>query len=878
MAFFRRIANLFHSSRIDREIDAELRAHIEMRIEENIAAGMTRDEATRDARVRFGNPTSTREHVAAADAHLGLAGFGRDLRYALRQLRRSPGFALTAIVTLALGIGANVVVFGVMNAIILTPLKVTNAGRLVQLAQSTPGNNSQSYPDFLDLRARSAAFEDMAAYRIGEVGVSTGGSAQRGWDYEVSASYFDMLGVQPALGRFFHAADDHGVSSMPYVVLSDGYWRRRFNADPNVVGKTVELNRHQFTVLGVTPASFNGTELLFWPDIFVPMVNEEQIEGYNFLTKRGNHGTNVIGMMRAGVTVQQAQDNLNALTRQMQRENPKEDDGLAVRLVKPGLMGDLLAGPTRAFLAGLMVLSMLVLLAAGANLAGIFAARAVDRTRELAIRLSIGSTRWRILRQVLTEGTVLAVLGGVAGTAGAWLLLGLLSRWHPISAYPIGVTVTPGPSVFVVAFLLSIAGGILPGLLPARQIWRTDTMHAMKPNGAAGKVGRLSLRDVLLSVQITLCALLVTAALVSLRGMDRSLHAPMGFEPRGAVMAATDMHMAGYSDDSALPLQQRILEELAKIPGVSAVGTVNAVPLSGNGSDTSVYREGTADLRPSNALTDAQYYSISPGYLHAAGTRLLAGRNFTWADTKGKPEIVLVNETFAKKLCGNENCIGRHFWHSDRSAAEIVGVVEDGKYQSLTEDQMAAMFYPLAQSTDASTAFVVRSDLPAAETAAAVNRVIQGVDSSLPLDIRTWTDGLALVLFPARAATGALSVMGALAAMLAVTGVFGMAAYSVSKRLRELGLRVALGAQRGQVMRTALARPVTLLMAGSIGGVLLGVLASRLLASIVYQATPRDPVVLAGAAAAMIAIGAIATWIPAQRALRVNPAQLLRED
>jgi predicted permease len=878
MGMLRRLGNLGRRAKLDDEIDAELQSHLEMRIEENVASGMSREEARRDALLRFGSRTATQERVTAADVNLGLAGIGRDFRYSLRQLRRSPGFALTAILTLALGIGANVVVFGVLNAILLRPLNVAGAGRLYQV-EASGGGISQSYPDFLDLRARNTTFSDMTSYRVSDVGLNTGLKAQRTWMYEVSCNYFDMLGVQPELGRLFHPSDDHGPNSAPFVVISDSLWRTRFNADPRAIGATVELNKHRFTVIGVAPRTFHGTELFFWPDVWVPAINEEQIEGYSYLNKRFNHGTFVIGETKPGVTAAQGTDNLNAVARQLTREHPTEDDGLTIVLTKPGLMGDLLGGPTRAFLAALMALAILVLAAACANLAGIFAARAADRSRELAIRISIGSTRWRILRQVLTEAVVVSFAGGIAGTVFSAALLRLLAHWQPIAEFPIRVTVAADARVYAIAFLLSFAAGILPGLLPARQIWRTDATQALKSGAATpGLLRRLTVRDLLLGIQITLCALLVTASLVSLRGMERSLHAPFGFAPEGAVLAETDMHMAGYSDDSALPVQRRMIEEAARIPGVTAAGTIDEAPLNGSGNTTPVYREGTVDVRGSNSVMVPHIYNISPGYLRAAGTRLLAGRDFAWADDAHAPKVALVNETFAHTLFGNAPAVSRRFMYTDKSLIQIVGVIEDGKYESLTEAPLPAVFFPLAQNTEGDTALVLRSQLPPAEVAAAAHRMITGIDSSLPLTIQPWPDALALVLFPARVATSALSVMGLLAAMLAITGIFGMAAYSVSKRLRELGIRVALGAKRGQVMRSALGRSMILLLSGSAAGVLLGVLASRLLASIVYEATPRDPLVLAGAAAAMVLIGAIASWIPARRALGVNPAQLLREE
>jgi predicted permease len=879
MALIRRIGNLFRRAQVDGEIDAELQAHIEMRMEENVARGMSREDARRDALLRFGNRTATREHVAAADATLSLEELWRDVRYALRQLRRSPGFALTAILTLALGIGANVVVFSVLNALILRPLHISGADRLFEVVQKEQGNLTQSYPDYVDYRARSTAFSDIATYRIDEAGLSSGGLAQRCWMYEASGNYFDMLGVQPTLGRFFHASDEHGPNSAPYIVLSDGFWRTRFNADPHVVGMTVDLNKHPFTIVGVAPRIFNGTEIFLRPDFWMPMVNEEQVEGYSFLTKRGNHGIFVIGMLKPGVTLNQATDDLNAVAHQLAKEYSADDDGLSARLVKPGLMGDVLGGPARSFLAAIMVLALLVLTAACVNLAGIFSARSADRARELAIRLSIGSTRGRLMRQILIEAFLVSLAGGVLGRFIAAALLSTLTRWQPISQFPIHVTVVPDTRVYLIALLLSFASGILPGLLPARQIWRTNAMQAMKSGNADLQLLRhFTLRDALLGVQVTLCALLVTASLVSLRGMERSLHAPLGFDPQGVVVAMADMHMAGYSDDSALPVQRRMIDEASRIPGVTAVGTLDYPPLSGGGSSSDVFREGTADLRPTNSVFDAHFFNTSPGYLKAAGTRLLAGRDFTWQDGAKKPKIALVNETFARKMFGNVPVVGRHFLGKDKSSYEIVGVVEDGKYESLTEDPTPAMFFPLPQNREGYTTLVVRSQLPPEQVTPALNRILMGIDSSLPFTIQPWQDSLALVLFPARVATAALGVMGALAAMLAITGIFGMSASNVSKRMRELGIRVALGAHRGQIMGAALGRPMLVLVVGSVAGLLLGVLASKLLAYLVYQATPRDPLVLLGAVAAMLLIGLVATWIPARRALGVNPAQLLREE
>jgi ABC-type antimicrobial peptide transport system permease subunit len=336
--------------------------------------------------------------------------------------------------------------------------------------------------------------------------------------------------------------------------------------------------------------------------------------------------------------------------------------------------------------------------------------------------------------------------------------------------------------------------------------------------------------------------------------------------------------MAGYSNDAALPLQKRMVTDALATPGVAAAGTVNTLPLSGSGSSTTIYRDGTAQFGVSHAALGAKFFDISPGYLKAAETRLMAGRDFTWQDDAKSPKVAVINQTFARKLFGNTSAIGQHFMTGKDDRYDVVGIVEDGKYDSLTEDPWAAVFYPLAQGTNSRTTLVLRSQLPPADAAKALNHILSGIDPALPISIESWPASLGLVLFPARVAAASLGIMGLLAAMLAITGTFGVAAYSVSKRMRELGIRVALGARRAQLMRSAVGRPLVLLTSGSLVGLALGMLTSRFLAQIVYHATSRDPLVMGGVVATMVLIGLVATWIPARHALAVDPARLLREE
>jgi predicted permease len=802
-----------------------------------------------------------------------------DVRIALRQLRKSPGFAITAILTLAMGIGANAVVFSVLNALVLKPVDVPNAQSLsmVQRFQFP----SQSYLDYVDLRDRNRTFETLLMTNIiGPVGVNTGGNPSTAWPYLASGNYFDALGIQPYLGRFFHAADEHGTNSAPYVVLSYAYWHGHFHSDAGIVGRTVEINKHQFTIVGVAPETFRGTELFFAPAMWIPMVEQPTVEGQNSLQYRGNHNGYVLGHLKPGVTPAQATEDLNSIGAWLAKTYPSEDDGVKFTLARPGLIGDLLGGPARAFLGGLMLLAGLILLAACANLGGLFAARSADRAKEMALRLALGSRRRLILRQMLTEALLVSVGGGALGLAGGLLILRLLSAWQPIQDVPINVPVNPDVRTYLVALGLALASGLAFGIMPVRQVMRTDPWKVIR-TGAASVAGfrRLTLRDVLLAVQIAICAVLVTSSLVAVRGLVRSMHSNFGFEPQSVMLVESDLHMAGYTNEQAVEVERRMLDASARIPGVTAVGYTNNLPLSLGGGDSYVYSDATTDFRPTNNAADAMDYVISPGYLSAAGSQLLAGRNLTMSDDAKAPKVALVNRQFAVKLFGSvDRAIGGHFKYWGGTRAEVVGVVEDGKYRTLTEDQQPAMFFSFQQQPSSGTWLLVRSDRDPAEISGALERTLHGLDAGLPFAVRTWTEEMGSALFAARVATVALGVLGLLGAMLAVTGIFGMASYTVSKRLRELGIRMALGARRKQVLRAALGRAFALLSVGSVAGLVLGVLASKLLSSIVYQAAPKDPLVLSGVVLTMLLIGLTAAWIPAQKALAVDPMILLREE
>ena len=721
----------------------------------------------------------------------------QDLRFALRQLRKSPGFTVVTVVTLALGIGADAVVFSVLNGLILRPLNVPQAQSLYGIERASDKSLWQSYPDYLDLRDRNRSFDGLAAFNPAAVGLDTGKGPSKVWGYEVSGNYFDALGIQPYLGRFFHGSDEHGPNSAPYIVLTYAYWHSNFQDDRGVVGRVVQLNKHPFTILGVAPPEFQGTLLFYSPDFWAPMVNQEQVEGASILNARGSRGIlMVLGHLKAEVTPAQAIADLNSIGSHLEKSYPKDDGKMTFSLARPGLLGDVLGPPVRGFLTGMMLLAGLILLAACTNLGSLFAARAADRSREVALRLALGSSRKRILRQVFTEAVLISLAGGAVGLLGSVALLRELSEWRPVPQFPsLHVPVNPDANVYWVALLLALTSGFLFGAVPVRQILRTNPYEVVK-TGSTGRIGRrITVRDLLLVVQIAICALLVTSSLVAVRGLLRSLHGNFGFEPRNAMLVNTVLSMAGYSGDRVPVMQRRMIDALETIPGVQCVGLVNYPPLGTAVATSNVFTDKTTDLSPSNIAAEAINYTISPEYFHAAGTALLSGRAVTWQDDKSAPRVAVVNREFARKIFGSvTNAMGRSYKMPDGTRVQVVGIVEDGKYLNLTEDQHPAMFLPVLQSPSSWTTLVVRSDRDPQQLAAAIRSTLRDLDTGLPFDIQTWTEEMDGALFASHVATVSLGVLGVMGAMLAITGIFGMAAYSVSKRLRELGIRVALGA------------------------------------------------------------------------------------
>jgi len=805
----------------------------------------------------------------------------QDLRFAIRQMLRSPGFAFTAVLTLALGIAANVIVFGVLDSLILRPLDVPHAEQVWQLGTTVLAYPVFSYPEARDIRDGNSVFSAVAG-DVGQVfGVESDGNTSVMWGLEAGGQYFDVLGIKPALGRLLQRSDDDHPGASDAAVISWGAWKGKFGGDPKIVGKLVRINKQPYTIVGVTPEGFHGSEKIIQWDIFVPLVNQASLEGTSWLDERHGRRVFVIARVKDGVTLPQVQADLDAIAVRERKQYPVEEEGLGLKLSRPGHIGDFIDKQARAFFAGVMVLGGIVLLAACANLGSLFAARTADRGREIAIRMAVGSSRWRVLRQLLVEAFVLSMLGGACACGLAWAALTAMAQWHPPTDYPIQFDVQPQPALIVVSFLIALFSGAVCGAMPLMQIFKTDPNEAIKAGGNQGTAGkRWALRDVLLAAQIALCCVTVTAAFVALRGMTKALSSDLGFQPRNAVLTRFDLSQAGYSGDAADQMQRRILERVAQLPGVKAAGYGNTTPLS-NPSTTDVFAQQTTEFKESTKAFDTYIYDVSPGYFAAADTPLLAGRDVGFAATKKTPLVAVVNRKFAEKMFHStyRDAVGRFFKDAHGQLVQIVGIVGDGKYFYLSEHPSPALFYPISQTGDTGIDLVVRGKSDQEELAPAVRQVIRDLDSSIPIQAsESWTSAIAFMFFPAQVATAALSLFGAFGLLLSVAGTFGLASYTVSKRLRELSIRVALGAHGKQVLAAALGRMLVLLASGSVLGIVLGVAASRLLSAVVYQASAQDPLVIAAVVATMAVTGVLAVAGPVRRALRIDPAVLLREQ
>jgi predicted permease len=877
--------SLFKRNQAERDLDAELRDHFAQEIETGIHAGLSPEEARFAAQRMFGSVSLYKEECRDARGTGFLETAVRDLRYAFRRLRSSPAFTAAAILTLALGIGANTTIFSMVNAIVLRTFGVQNQSELVLFNRHTPKREDPmfSYPDYKDYRERNTVFSDLAVYHVAPFNIShSGAQNSRLWGYAVSGNYFDMLGVQPIRGRLLHPADDIERGGHPVAVLTYGCWQGQFGGDPDVVGKHVKIDGLDSSIVGVTPQAFIGTEPMFTPEVFVPLAMSEQIGLWKWMDDRGNKSSGaawVIGRLKPGVSAKSAEAAVNNIATELAREYPKDDAGFSIVLSPPGMGGTYGRSGIIAGSAVLMVVAGLVLVIACVNLAGLLLARASDRRKEIAIRLAVGASQGQLLRQLLTESLLLSIAGGAAGVLLAYWLTALVNAWRPPIDVPVLPRVEIDMHVLLFTAAVSLFSAFLFGLAPALQSIRPGLVGAIKNDAPSARLRRLNLRDLLVTVQVALSVVLLIGSILVVRSLQNALSMNLGFQPEHAAVLSVDLAGQGYDEERGREFQRRLLDKVRGMRGIQAASMSAGLPLTLDPGNDKIYLEGKPEPRPGDVPISGRF-AITPGYLAAMHTRLIAGRDVDQRDKQDTTPVALVNETFVRQLLRGEDPIGKRFRHTTTGPwIQIAGVVEDGKYWSLSESPTLAVFEPIEQRWSQGQTLVARSPLAEAETLRLMRRAVLELDPSLTVfEDGSLTSALGIALFPAKFAAIVLASFGLLAVVLAATGVYGIMAYAVSRRTQEIGIRVALGAAPLQVARTVLTRTAIMLAVGVGIGLVLAFAGGRFFSLILYGISAHDPATYLCAIALMLVVAFIACWLPARRAMQVDPLTALRTE
>jgi predicted permease len=808
-----------------------------------------------------------------------------DLRFGFRRLIKTPGFAVIAVLSLALGIGANTAVFSLVNLILFRPLPVADPEKVVSV--SAVGKDGQfdalSYPNYLDFRDRNEVLSGLLVYRFVGVSLSRNGNNEKVWGYLVSGNYFDVLGAKPALGRTFLPEEDKTRLSHPVAVISHSLWQTRFGGDPSVVDRDVLINGRKFKVIGVAPAGFKGTEVIYTPEIYVPLAMQKWIEPEsNYLDRRDTSNLFAVGRLKPGVNAARAEASLNLLAAQLAKDFPNENEGLGIKVVPPGFVLPQIRDQILGVSAGLMGLVALVLLIACTNLANLLLARATERGKEIAVRLSIGASRARIVRQLLTESVMLAAVGGLVGIALAqWIVDSIMALKPPID---IPVTLEPHVDWRVLAFsmIVSVITGVLFGMVPALQATKPDLVPALKDAASQSGVRRSLLRSGMVVAQVAVSLLLLIAAGLTLRALQRLRAMNPGFNPENALMMNFDLSMQGYQADAGAQLRKQLLNRVESLPGVRSASITDFIPLSMNYNSTTILTEGRRQERGVNAPS-AMYANVGLKYFETIGTPLMAGRDLAEQDQERKTRSVVVNETFACKFFPGanpiENALGKQFRTAPGGQPwQIVGVARDGKYWTIGEDPQAFVWLPIGNQL-AYNYLVVRTTARPETVIGAILGEFRNLDPNLPVtDVKPLTEHMNLSLFPARAFASLLSAFGLLALTLAAIGIFGVMSYAVSQRTREIGVRMTLGAGAKEIFKLFIGRGLLLTLIGVGVGLVLAFVGTRFISSLLYYVSAVDPLTFAGVTLLLVAVAFLACYFPARRAMKTDPIVALRHE
>lgn len=882
---------------IDADVDDELRFHLEMRSREYEARGMSGAEARQLAHERFGDVTrvgaALRDHDRRRERQRQrrerMGDLLHDLRYAVRGLRRAPGFTFVAVLTLALGIGANTTIFSVVNAVLLRPpAAVREPGRLVSIYTSDfsgPRYGTSSYADYLDFRKDNTQLAGLAAFTFRPFNFSTGGAASRVGGEAVTGNYFAVLGVTPALGRAFTPDEGRAPGTEPVAVVSYGLWQRAFGGDPGAIGRTIHVNGSAFTIVGVAPPHFTGSTRGVQADLWVPYLMDDVLtpDSDGDLMNRGNRDLFLIGRLAPGATLAMAQARFRVIGRQLHDAYPqfwtdvhKEPRAITLLAEHDARVIPQLRGTVVGFFALLMTVVGIMLLICCANVANLLLARAAGRQREVAVRLALGAARGRLVRQLLTESAVLATLGAIVGVLLAVWATRLLMAFKP----PLPITIALDLSIDhrVLLFTALVAGltGLIFGGMPALKAARVDLVPALK-GAALGARGRRrpAMRSILVVSQVALCVVLLAMAGLLLRSLRAAQTVDLGFEPRQIALASFELGNQAYSEARGRAFYEAIVREAAALPGVRAVSLAESTPLGLSYNRRGVRVEGY-QAKPGEDLEFGMNV-VGPRYFDVMRIPMARGREFMAQDRAGALPVAIVNESFARYFWPGQDAIGKRIGDGNQMRV-VVGVARDSKTRSVSEEPAPFYYMPYLQSYEPNMILEMRTAGDPRAILPAVRRDAAALDPDLPVQTGTMEGALGVSLLPQRAAATLLGIFSLLGLALAAIGLYGVVAYAVSQRTRELGIRVALGAESGDIYRIILRHGMSLVAGGLIIGLGLSMLLGRLVRGFLFGVSPVDPITFAGVAVVLAAVSLVASYVPARRATRVDPLVALREE
>jgi putative ABC transport system permease protein len=812
----------------------------------------------------------------------------KDARYGLRMLLRSPGFTVVALLSLALGIGANTAIFSMISAFLFAPLPVQQPSQLVSIFSTdtkNPGPLPTSHLNYIDYRDKNEAFSDILAYTFAGVSYSSpGGESKNLAAQVVSGNYFDVLGVKAQHGRTFLPDEDKTPGTHPVVVLSHAAWQRDFGGDPAIIGKTISLNRNEFTVVGVVQKDFTGTDIGGGPDLWVPMMMHSVVQpGFDWYDTRRGLFLAMIGRLKPGVSTTQAQASMSALGSQLEQEYKKDNEGRNVKLMplltaRKDPTGDGQVGLT---FTALMGVAGIVLLIACANVTNLLLARATKRKREIAIRLAMGASRSQLIKQLMTESLLLSLAGGTIGFFVAIWAKDVLRSLVPFGGGPDQQAISIDPRVLIFAVVVSILSGLLFGLAPALQASKPDLVPTLKGDitmPVGSRRFRPNLRKALVVVQVGLSLFALITAGLFVRSLQKAQAVNPGFNPENVVLMAFNLGREGYTEPQGRNFHRQLIERIKTVPGVVNATIARDRPFGG-GFQRSVFIEGQ-EPPPGGRGVLVQTNNIAEGFFETLGIPLLRGRDFAETDNQQAPKVMIINQAMATRFWPDQDPVGKRLkLFGDQDFRQVVGLVGDSKYNSLTEPRRAFMYIPLQQEYVPQINLHVRTSSDAGGIVAALRNEVQQLDPSLPvLNTQTLSERITNSLGGERSQATLLGSGGILALILAAIGLYGVMSYSVAQRTREIGIRMALGAGRGNVMGLVLKQGVALVSAGVVLGLGAAFGITRLLATLLFGVSAVDPITFAATSGLLIVVALVASLVPARRATKVDPIIALRYE